>query len=76
MEWETPPPAKRGRTSPKWKTIADQLRANPDNWAKIGTIKFPSQAAVIAKTHGIKVVTRKNESATFDLWAIYESDSN
>ena len=76
MEWTSPPPAKRGRTSTKWTEIAEQLRANPNNWAKIGTIKFPSQAAVIAKTHGIKVVTRKTEDSLFDLWGIYETDAN
>lgn len=76
MEWQTPPPAKRGKASMKWSAVADQLRANPDNWAKIGTVKFPSQASVIAKTHGIKVVTRKNEDSLFDLWAIFESDKN
>ena len=77
MEWTNPPAAKRGRTSPKWALVAEKLRANPNVWAKIGTVKFPSQASVIAKTHDIKVVSRKaGENAEgismYDLYGMFE----
>lgn len=76
MEWLSPPPAKRGKTSTKWSKVADQLRENPNNWAKIGTVKFASQASIIAKTHGIKVITRKNENESFDLYGMFDSNAN
>ena len=72
MEWVNPPAAKRGRTSTKWSKIAEQLKANPNTWAKIGSVKFASQASVIGKTHNMKIVTRKNDEGTFDIYAIYE----
>jgi hypothetical protein len=72
MEWTNPPAAKRGRTSTKWSKVAEQLRENPNTWAKIGSVKFASQASVIAKTHNLKVVTRQGENNMFDLYAMYE----
>jgi len=72
MEWTNPPAAKRGRSSSKWTAIAEQLKAKPNTWAKIGTVKFPSQGSVIAKTHGLKVVTRKTEGEFYDLYAMFE----
>lgn len=73
IEWKNPPEAKRGRTSTKWLTIANELRQKPDTWAKIGTVKYPSQAGVISKTHQLKVITRRTENKMFDLYAMYES---
>lgn len=73
VEWTNPPEAKRGRTSTKWVTIANQLKLQPNTWAKIGTVKYPSQAGVISKTHNLKVVTRRTADKMFDLYAIYES---
>jgi hypothetical protein len=73
LEWTNPPAAKRGRTSTKWSQIAAQLKANPNTWAKIGTVKFPSQASVIAKTHNIKVVTRKVTDGAYDVYAMHEA---
>lgn len=72
MEWVNPPAAKRGRTSTKWSKIAEELKAKPNTWAKIGSVKFASQAAVIGKTHGMKIVTRKNDEGLFDIYAMYE----
>lgn len=72
MEWGNPPAAKRGRTSTKWSKVADELKKNPNSWAKIGSVKFASQASVIGKTHGLKIVTRKNDSGQFDIYAMYE----
>ncbi len=73
VEWTNPPEAKRGRTSTKWRTIANELRLKPNTWAKIGTVKYPSQAGVISKTHQLKVITRRTDDKMFDLYAMYES---
>lgn len=72
MEWQTPPPAKRGKTAGKWSLVAEKLKANPNQWAKIGTVRFASQASIIAKTHGIKVISRKLDKETYDLYGCYE----
>jgi hypothetical protein len=74
MEWQQPPAAKRGKTATKWSKIAEQLRNNPNEWAKIGTVKFASQGSIIGKTHGIKVITRKSEDIenAFDLYGMFE----
>jgi hypothetical protein len=72
MEWVNPPAAKRGRTSTKWSKVAEQLKANPNTWAKIGSVNYASQASVIGKTHGMKIVTRKNDEGTFDIYAMVE----
>lgn len=75
MQWQQPPPAKRGRTATKWSSIADALKANPNEWALIGSVKYASQAAIIAKTHGIKVITRQGANDAFDLYGMFESES-
>ena len=72
MEWTNPPAAKRGRTSSKWSVVAESLRSNPNVWAKIGSVKFPSQGSVIAKTHNIKVITRKSDGELYDLYGMFE----
>jgi hypothetical protein len=72
IEWTTPPAAKRGRTSTKWSKVANELRERPNEWAKIGSVKSPSQASIIAKTHNIKVITRKSEDETFDIYGMFE----
>lgn len=72
VQWTNPPEAKRGRTSTKWLTIANELRLKPNTWAKIGTVKYPSQAGVISKMYQLKVVTRRTEDKMFDLYAMYE----
>ena len=72
IEWKTPPEAQRGRSSTKWSKVAAQLRQRPNEWAKIGTLKFASQAFIIAKTHNIKVKTRKNPDLTFEIYGMYE----
>lgn len=74
MEWTNPPAAKRGQTSTKWSKVAEQLRANPNTWAKIGSVKYASQATVIAKTHNLKVVTRKNSENLYDIYAMHEEN--
>jgi hypothetical protein len=73
IEWKTPPAAKRGRTSTKWSKIAAELRQRPNEWAKIGNLNFASQAFIIAKTHNIKVMTRKTEGDTFEIYGMYEA---
>lgn len=75
MEWTNPPAAKRGRSSSKWSAIAEQLRTKPNTWAKIGTVKFPSQGSVIAKTHNLKVVTRKVGKESYDLYGMFEAEN-
>jgi hypothetical protein len=72
MEWVNPPAAKRGRTSTKWSKIAAELKTKPNTWAKIGTVNYASQATIIGRTHGIKIVTRKNDEGTFDIYAMVE----
>ena len=72
IEWKTPPAAKRGRTSTKWSKVANELRERPNEWAMIGTVKFPSQASIIAKTHNIKVITRKSSGESFDIYGMFE----
>jgi hypothetical protein len=75
IEWKTPPAAKRGRTSDKWSKVANELRERPNEWAKIGSVKFPSQASVIAKTHNIKVITRKSDNELFDIYGMFEKSN-
>jgi len=72
VEWIEPPKAKRGQSSTKWATITNQLKDNPNQWAKIGTVKHASQGTVISKQYGVKVVSRKNEDGTYDLYGIAE----
>jgi hypothetical protein len=71
IEWANPPEAKRGRTATKWVSVANELRLKPNTWAKIGTVKYPSQAGVISKTHQLKVITRRTDDKMFDLYAMY-----
>lgn len=71
IEWKQPPQASRGKTSSKWRVITDTLKANPDKWALIGTVKHASQGTVISKTYGVKVISRKNEDGLYDLYGIY-----
>ena len=73
MEWQKPPAAKRRITSTKWSKVAEELRGNPNTWAKIGNVKFASQGHIIAKTHGIKVITRKSGDSSFDLYGMFEA---
>lgn len=71
--WTEPPVAKRGRSSTKWSAVADELRAKPNTWAMIGTVRFPSQASVISKTYKLKVVTRRNsDKVSYDMYAMHE----
>jgi hypothetical protein len=73
IEWTTPPDAQRGRSSTKWSKVAAQLRQRPNEWAKIGNLNFASQAFIIAKTHNIKVKTRKTENETFEIYGMFEA---
>jgi len=74
VEWTEPPKAKRGQSSTKWATITNELKDNPNQWAKIGTVKHASQGTVISKQYGVKVVSRKNEDGTYDLYGIAEDE--
>lgn len=76
MEWQQPPPARRGKTASKWAIVAEALKANPNKWAMIGSVKHASQAAIIARNHGIKVITRQGENKKIDLYGIYEGESD
>jgi len=71
IEWTQPPAARRGKTSSKWRTITNELKANPDSWALIGKVKHASQATVISRTYNVKVVSRKNPDGFYDLYGVY-----
>ena len=71
IEWTQPPAARRGKTSSKWLKITNELKANPNNWAMIGQVKHASQATVISRTYGVKVISRKNPDGMYDLYGIY-----
>lgn len=72
IEWVSPPAAKRGKTANKWANICNEVKQNPNQWAKIGTVKHASQSTILAKAHDLKIVCRKNDDGLYDLYAIYE----
>ena len=76
IEWTEPPAARRGKTSSKWLTITNELKKNPNKWAMIGTVKHASQATVISRTYGVKVVSRKSPDGMYDLYGIYGEDKD
>lgn len=71
----TPPAARRGKTSSKWRARTDALKHNPNTWALIGRVKHASQATVISRTYGVRVISRKAQDGFYDLYGIYGSES-
>ena len=50
MEWKTPPkPVRYKRSNTEWNEIADRLRANPNEWAKVAEDINPSTVTHIRK---------------------------
>jgi hypothetical protein len=53
ITWEEPPPSGKGKTSwrsERWDSTAEQLRAKPGEWAKIGRLS-PSIVSSIKGAH-------------------------
>ena len=71
IEWTEPPPARRGKTSSKWLNITNQLKENPNSWALIGRVKHASQATVISRTYGVRVISRRSPEGGYDLYGMY-----
>lgn len=74
IEWTHPPAARRGKTSSKWLKITDELKNNPNKWALIGRVKHASQATVISRTYGVRVISRKSQDGMYDLYGIFGSE--
>lgn len=75
IEWTAPPAARRGKTSSKWLKITNELKNKPNTWALIGRVKHASQATVISRTYGVRVISRKSQDGLYDLYGIYGSES-
>lgn len=77
IEWTEPPAARRGKTSSKWLKITNELKSNPNQWAMIGRVKHASQATVISRTYGVKVISRKGADGLYELYGIFgEEDAS
>lgn len=75
IEWTEPPLARRGKTSSKWRGRTDALKHNPNTWGLIGRVKHASQATVISKSYGVRVISRKAADGMYDLYGIYGEEN-
>ena len=73
---ELPPKCNEGRSaSREWASVADQLRAHPDEWADLGTHSrsFPAHRPFALCSPDFEMTTRDNDVSTgrATIWARY-----
>ena len=57
IKWETPEPATRGKSAPRWEAIVESLKARPGEWALVAENEWSSNAAALS-TRGCEVAMR------------------
>lgn len=84
VTFEAPPASKGGRAeSPRNREIADALRANPGEWAKVAASEKNDGLAVRIRTGKAKsfadgkweATSRRNEDDTIDIYARFVGDA-
>ena len=56
-QWETPEPATRGKSTPRWEAIVESLKARPGEWALVAENEW-SGSAVALRRRGCEVTMR------------------
>ena len=55
IEWREPEPTKHG-PHPKWTAVAEELKANPQQWAMVGVYKRSSASTTAARINRGEIV--------------------
>ena len=78
IKWQEPPPGWGARG---WKSIFDQLRKRPGEWALVAVADHPTTASNIkrgryagTKPGEFEAASRKNAAGKYDIYARYVGD--
>ncbi len=79
IEWETPPPSKRGRRSPVLEAFRAELRNRPGEWGVLRDRGTSSAQAMTKHHRGFEAVTRIRAvggEKVYDLYARYVGEAD